>query len=952
MADRERSIVPGSKVNEAHDFLREVTNIGTSLLEYALDGHRRGHKVYESLKNLNEVIGTQYGDRVLFELVQNGHDAHPTNEKDGPGEIAIRLLITSDDDAELLVANRGRAFTRSNLDSVINIGTSDKRIGEGIGNKGLGFRSVEALTGDVRIFSCQPGPRRGKFDGYCFRFASSSEIETDLFAIGATPEEARYVANTVPRYLVPKPATSRTAAIDALAAAGFATVVSLPLQSAEAIALAEAQVSALLDSTAPVLLFLDRLDALDVEIVRDGKNPVRHRSTRHARSIGGGESKECSLSVIKVDGCDFLLARSVLDKSLVFEAIRASLQVAPPLKRWLDWEGEAIVSVAIPLAGGGAVGRLFNFLPMTENAGAPIAGHIDAPFFADIDRRSMKPDLPLNRYLFEAVAKTCALAATAIVDGAIDMPYSVVVDLAAWAPPHTTKVVTAFREIGRPLEDVAIWPVVPGGESSWASFRSLYAWPDVKTGQMTPKRLASVADAHVLRETLGGDRFARVRSVANSVSLPLDLSSSALVSWTEALAAWLSRSHGASPTRWKAFLDDIVAVFTSAGLPLSSLEGSKILTDAEGKLLAATARGKDGAPPVFVKLNGGRGRRSDGLPSPPPSLKRKFRFLSDAIGLAETTQRAFEKAGLLRVYDPLDVLGALKGALSTKASDLQRQEALVWSFKVWNGGGGKPVEEALRAADLSVPTLGGWHRARIAVFSGAWTTLGRTVEQYLLDAAAASPDCATVRDRLLVGFADWPRAAANDRREDWFRFLGILGTSDGLPPLAASVHRKGTPSGYWRGILTSQSVENGLGADWVSKVKGTRFENPHTEYDLSGELWRLPGQIEHSQLSKDARADLSELIVAFLRETGAKHFRFSIEHHRRFNRAELPTPLAGRRLPPGSRPPASSLVSSPRLARAPHFPLFSSILDLVCGIGRTAIRPQHDSQRLRKALTI
>jgi hypothetical protein len=37
-----------------------------SQLEHAVDGEKRGLKIYESLRNLNEVIGTQYGDRVLY----------------------------------------------------------------------------------------------------------------------------------------------------------------------------------------------------------------------------------------------------------------------------------------------------------------------------------------------------------------------------------------------------------------------------------------------------------------------------------------------------------------------------------------------------------------------------------------------------------------------------------------------------------------------------------------------------------------------------------------------------------------------------------------------------------------------------------------------------------------------------------------------------------------------
>jgi hypothetical protein len=34
----------------------------------------------------------------------------------------------------------------------------------------------------------------------------------------------------------------------------------------------------------------------------------------------------------------------------------------------------------------------------------------DAPFFADIDRRSIKPDLSLNKFLLEAAARTAAYA--------------------------------------------------------------------------------------------------------------------------------------------------------------------------------------------------------------------------------------------------------------------------------------------------------------------------------------------------------------------------------------------------------------------------------------------------------------------------------------------------------------------------------------------------------------
>ena len=44
-----------------------------------------------------------------------------------------------------------------------------------------------------------------RFDGYCFRFASGDEVETLLEAHDATPEIRREVAQTIQRYLVPRP---------------------------------------------------------------------------------------------------------------------------------------------------------------------------------------------------------------------------------------------------------------------------------------------------------------------------------------------------------------------------------------------------------------------------------------------------------------------------------------------------------------------------------------------------------------------------------------------------------------------------------------------------------------------------------------------------------------------------------------------------------------------------
>ncbi|PAY09313.1 hypothetical protein CK489_08185 [Bradyrhizobium sp. UFLA03-84] len=861
-----------------------------SLLEHALDAHRRKLKTYESLKNLNDVIGTQYGDRVLFELLQNAHDAHRFDEE---GEIAIRLVIDGPDRGELLVANKGRPFTASNLEAIRNIGTSDKEIGEGIGNKGLGFRSVEALTDDVHIFSAGPRARVDGFDGYCFRFATANEIEDRLTHLGASTEIAAEVASNVSRYLIPVTAREQSKEVRQLAKEGYATVVVLPLATTQAVELARKQVAAVLDSPAPVLLFLDRLSSLEASVLLTGQPRIRRRLTRKVAPIEATLPQGFQMECVTLDRTNsFLVVRQVLPKPAVHDAVRASIAAAPPLKRWLSWKGDAVVSVAVPLDSPILTSpRLFNFLPMDDRAVSPMAGHIDAPFFADIDRRSIKPDLPLNNYLLEAAAKTAAQAALSIVDGDLRLPQNAVIDLATWSAPHTSKIIEAFAALERPLADAGIWPVVPGGPARWVSFNELYAWPDVRTHQLTPAKLASVASATILSPTIGEGRTMRVRALAAAVSVPLAPNADILAQWSEAVAAHLASKARHSPRRWRDFYDDVVAIYTAASLQLSALEGKKLFPDNNDKLLRATAGGLDGVPPVFHRIGKERGRRSEGPPNPPSSLFRKFRFLKQSIEISEASLRAFEKAGLLRRYDPLEVLSGLEGTLSRSPTENQRREILIWAYRVWRNAGGKAVEDSLRTAGLFVPCLGGWFAAPDTILSASWSTLGRILEQYLHEAAPQSPDANDQKSKLVISFADWPRTGSDDRREDWLRFLGLLGVRDGLQPIASEIQRAGTPSNFWNGLLFWGLPKLGLDARWTAHARKESLSHPYTEYQLQGEVWRLPGQLEHSSLSLAAKEALSDLIVAYLRENGAAHFSFRISHWRGYQSIELPTAL-------------------------------------------------------------
>lgn len=883
----------GVETESTIDFPSASDSIGLitrSQLEHALDAHRRRLRIYESLKSLNDVIGTQYGDRVLFELLQNAHDAHNADEE---GEIAVRLIIETPERGTLLVANKGRAFTASNLEAIRNIGTSDKEIGEGIGNKGLGFRSVEALTDDVHIYSADRIRNAAKFKGYCFRFATLDEIAARLKPLGASDTVAARVAANIPRYLIPITVNSQSEEICQLSLAGYATVVALPLSSVSAIDLAKKQVTAVLESPAPVLLFLDRMSALDVAVITHGKPVEGRRMTRKVTPIASQLPAGIRMERIVLDGVDdYLVIRQILPKNHVLDAVRASVAAAPPLKRWLEWKGDAVVSVAVPLdAPTLTAPRLFNFLPMDNTAVSPMAGHIDAPFFADIDRRSIKPDLPLNKFLLQAAAQTAAQAALTIVDGRMALPENSVIDLAAWSGAHTQKIVTAFTTLNRPLGTAEIWPVVSGGSAKWASFSDLYAWPDVRTNQLTPSKLAAVAEAAIVPTSIGEARMIRMRSLAAAVSLPLAPTETTLCNWVEAIAEQIASKKRQSPRRWREFYDDVVGIYAETKLQLSSLEGKKLFPDSDGKLLMATAKGLEGAPPIFHRIGKELGKRKEGPPNPPSSLSRKFRFVGSTVEISENSLGALEKAGLLRRYDPLEALNSLKGALGGKATETQRREALIWSYKVWRSKGGKAVEDSLRAANLLVPCLDGWTLAAQALLSAAWTTAGRTLELFLHEAAPFSVDALNQRGRLLVSFNDWPRAASDDRREDWLRFLSVLGVRDGLQPIPGIVRRKGTPSNHWNSFLLAGQSKEGLDSHWTAQGRKVTLYYPQTEYNLVGEVWRLPGQLEHAKLTLPAKEAFSDLIVSYLREHGEAHFTFSIEHWKGSQKVDLPTPL-------------------------------------------------------------
>ena len=885
---------------ETHQATDDLLQGIERVLKHAVQAHKNGLKVYQSLQNLNEVIGTEYGNRVIYELIQNAHDAHTSDEH---GRIAVSLVLENPYQGTLYVANGGRGFCHQDVEAVKNLAISSKEIGEGIGNKGLGFRSIEALTQSVRIYSRSNTNGKERFEGYCFRFADTDEIAQNIRALQVDDATSDEVAKTVPRYLVPVPLEDQPDDVCAFARKGFSTVIVAPLDTEAAVTLARTQVQELTNRDVPLMLFLDRIIEISIEIVSpDGKSEKRVLQ-RQQRSLGRiPDAPDVTLYEVNVGQKKrFLVARSNVDIARVQQAVTESLLTAPQLKRWRDWKGTPIVSVAVGLNKSTIIsGRLYNFLPMGAEATSPICGYIDAPFFADIDRRNTNMSLPLNRLLMEVAAETCATAALSVVSCELAIGASAVFDLFAWTGEHRRMMQTALERKGTPFSKARLIPVItPQGKQQWSSLEEVSIWPDGKFNILKPKDITRYSGAQLVSGELNTSRLARLREITkfSYIFQSLDPSAQTLVKWAEAFARSLAERKLPAAS-WSKFYDDLITLFAAVKVKLSALENCTILYDRQGKLRPAGGHNSDEHNGVFVRRYVSRGEKKKdkrtGIPLPPAIISRRYRFLDEKILLSAATFNAFTSADLIREYDPIKALSGLKTALSGKVTSKQRQDALLWAFEVWHGGS-VVVDAELKKADLHVPVRSGWSVAGKAMFSSSWTQTGKVVESYLTSAAATSPDCRQALDFLLVDQQEWPGGGVNSKT-DWIKFLCVLGVANGLQPIESKV-KAGLYGDGWKNFLRNGDEREGFDSDWRAEVQRAQisFNHPQTLYSAEGKIWRLPGQLEHASLSENLREQLCSLIFTFLNTQNAEFFTFEVGRFERppsqIDSRTLPTPL-------------------------------------------------------------
>ena len=899
--------------------------------------------IYKSVQKAGQQITSDYGSRFLVELVQNAYDAHSKERSDG--RIQIHLM-QEDAHGVLCIADKGHGFTWSDVESLCNIGMSNKPIGESIGNKGLGFRSVNYITDDPQVYSNLAGGPSDSFDGYCFRFAH----EIDYDALLQKPVHRQLAKEDMPQFHIPIPLTVFPASALSFAKQGFTTVIRLPLRNQLAYQAVIKEIESIRDGLVPLLLFLQRLSIL--EIVVQGKPELSYRLARSSQPFQNGTHAECDdqFTIVRLgDEKRYFISWHMVPEKVVKGAIDKSIQQGQLHQSWKDWEGDGELAVAVCLDDGIVLPRLYTFLPMGEHAVCPFYGYLHGAFYPKSDRTSLDPAIPINGLYIDEAAKLCARTILTLrKEDAIDSSLSreergkVIVDLLAWKQTLSiarTDISSApimmreaFSELEQEFAQADILPVISRKEGCWGKASEVWRWdkPDLK--KFDALSLVLAANVAILSPSLGESRLDRLQEFIDKGDEHLTLvpTDDQLAGIAEKVAARVF-SRKASIGAMKDYYLELEKVFRTKPISLSNRQ---ILFCTDGQIRAAMSKEAEVSDEYISSASAGESsnitinkitrhkvplaiavfspsKRFGSLAANqeevsqilrvPKELTKRLAFLNDKLdwyGELEKVRSFLEDNKLVRRYDADDLIAQVSILARRKRRNRTRQSALNWVFKLWQSSRKAQRPISLRNARLLVPTIGGkWIEAEQAIFSGGWPseTFGDMTEKFLTQTGVFSAELKSINDSMLCHGNSKPFLSNNI--EDWTDFLEAIGVNKGLQPLPVNAYFK--PAGWQlkkKCVCASLKLGEETVRYWEKDIDENGGSPPYdsSQYELDGQLWYFPGQDQHSAFSNDAKLLYAQLILSWIKSGEEDKINVSIftQSARWHSRFRWPTPLA------------------------------------------------------------
>jgi len=828
---------------------------------------------------IESVVATDYDGRALIELIQNAHDAH--DRSDPNGRLLVRLDVRRGEHGTLTVANGGRPFNIDNFHAIYRVALSSKPPQEGIGNKGVGFKSILQITHSPAILSVADAGS-AEFDGFCFRFAN--DIDFDTIAHRTDPHDAglpNELRRSVSALKLPVPIEDNPSALAALPSAGYVTAIDAPLRSESALALTEKMLRELLSDNIPIHLFLDRLRTIRIELITDDDQIENHELTR---SVSARENhSEFSTERVLLNGSDeYLLLKRAVPVEVIKRAIATSLADGRIGESYEDWDGDGEVTIAVRTDGQRFIGRYYTFLPM--NISAPLAGHVNGPFFAHLNRESMERSVPLNSCLIDAVADL-AVAAASKEAGTVDLSAGSIVDLLSWTDPSELKqLAEAFSRRGCDIASSKVIPV--GSGTDRAALDEVWIWEPSDATVITSAAVTDATDTPFLTAGLGAERSAAVAAIAKSCGLPTTPSGTELAEWSSSIAATaLAKQRAAGQLDldwWATFYDELALLIPKPKGHFS--EASIILSDNEELLAPENLSG----PTLFFHPRSSDSE--DGALTLPDEIAHEVRFTHRGLPRLAAQNKRPGRVWLetfVKDYSSESILELVRKGMQGSRTEQHRRTLLKFAFDVWYGVSRERPTKALQRYRPMVPTLGLWRDANTARFSEGWgdgeeADIASKYEQFVRDASSDAPELAPLQDQLIRPTTDgsWDGRPA----EAWFKFLSAAGVQNGLYPQASDrpfelhgsvVSREPGFIARPPGMSAAEHAILNEAAETLATGRGLYKQ----QYVTDQPLWRLPGQQYYEAFSPDVRSKFAELVIRCIAEWPEASMRLVFSRH-------------------------------------------------------------------------
>lgn len=862
-----------------------------------------GVSSYRSMHSLTQQVEHQYHGRFLIELVQNAHDTFGELSPDDDNN-RVEVIFDPDDSphGSLLVANDGAPFSASNFERLSQLGQSDKDPEKSIGNKGIGFRSVLEISDSPEIFSRQ-APSSATFDGYCFAFRPdvvaalvepitrlSQDSKAPIWPVTGKPivdawsDEmlARFRSRVQSKdggwltgelaylspYLLPVPISQGLSArVADFESRGFATVVRLPLKSAELRRYVLDRMSQLSEST---VLFLNKIGSLTL---KQPEGDPRQFVRRSSPLEEGRDGMRVAITDLAGQVREYWVWSTDLHVPAAPQSFRNAVAKLPG--RWPEIT-DMTVSVAALIGDRPEGGRFSIFLPTLVPTGSAI--HINAPFFGDMSRTSISFDDAYNRQLLDTALDLSMNVVRHKLAGRGEQEARAIVDFLA--PFGTGQAPTRWTELVTEAEDRTGIKLSPEpialADKGWAALDSTSLIPaSGKVSLLTKDFLREHATFSVFHQCLDS-RVAQLLALTSARfdtgAFPLDWQLGATIA---EIAKVLHRVGG----DWNAFWRDVLVLLPKGQ---SELAEHAVLLGVDGKL----HRVGDGTRVFFVPRQGtaddseiGGDGATTGVPA---TLQGSVAFLSEEIQLydparpvMQTPVRGYlgqELVSQFRVETIFsEVLHRLTPALPTPIGGEHEalcRDILGWALRLMKNviareRGTETMWKLMRT--IPVPCSGGWFPMQEATFSEGWPeTIGTALNIYLKCLKSGPAQEAMRRLLLAPGHPAWGDVGIGEAQ-----LLTWGGVLNGMRLVE-------TASSAWSSKFKSQNYQFQLPAapPTISVAHWSEFAvvacKEVTPPYVSAQNWEVgsfytfPGLAEFDSLSDAARQALSELILQSL----------------------------------------------------------------------------------------